>query len=237
VVTEVGAEVRDFEAGDRVVAMIPWVRIGGRTGAYAQAAALDPEWLAPLPGGVDEVTAATVPLNALTASQALDLIAGPPGSTILITGASGAVGGYAVQLAARRGLQVVAVASHGDEKWVAGLGAHRVLPRCTDLSQIDGVDALLDAVPIGAAAAHTVRAGGVAVFTRRVGDVADGRDLRVETPLVRIDPVALAELTRQVAAGELRTRVAMTLDLEDAAEAHRLAERGGLRGKVVLTTR
>jgi NADPH:quinone reductase-like Zn-dependent oxidoreductase len=236
-VRETGSDVHGFAAGDRVVGMIPWVRVEGRVGAYAQAAAVDAKWLAPLPGGLDDATAATIPLNALTASQALDLIAAPPGSTILITGASGAVGGFATQLAVRRGLLVVAVASRGDEHWVAGLGAHRVLPRGTSLSQIAGVDALLDAVPIGAGAARSVRDDGVAVFTRRVAELEDGRSIRVETPLVHSDPVALAELTRQVAAGELRTRVATTLDLRDAAEAHRLAERGGLRGKIVLTTR
>jgi NADPH:quinone reductase-like Zn-dependent oxidoreductase len=58
----------------------------------------------------------------------------------------------------------------------------------------------------------------------------------VQTPLVHCDPTALAELARRVASGSLRTRVARTLDLGDAAEAHRLAERGGLRGKIVLTT-
>lgn len=236
VVSEAGPNVERFEPGDRVVGMIPWVRIGGRVGAYAQAVAVDPAWLAPLPGGLDDAAAATIPLNALTASQALDLIDAPPGSTILITGASGAVGGFATQLALRRGLLVVAVASNGDEKWVARLGAHRVLPRGTPLSQIAGVDALLDAVPVGAATAGSVRDGGVAVFTRRVGEIGNGRHLRIETPLVHSDPIALAELTRQVAAGELRTRVAATLDLGDAAEAHRLVERGGLRGKVVLTT-
>ncbi len=64
-----------FAAGDPVVGMIPWIQIGGRTGAYAEAAAVDPAWLAPRPAALDPVTAATIPLNALTARQALDLIA------------------------------------------------------------------------------------------------------------------------------------------------------------------
>ncbi len=234
----VGAEASGYAVGDRVVGMIPWVRIGGRVGAYAEAAAVEPGWLAPLPDGLDDVTAATVPLNALTARQALDLVAAPAGATVLVTGASGAVGGFATQLAVGDGLRVVAVASDGDEEWVAGLGAAEVVPRGTDLTDLAGlgpVDAVLDAVPIGPAAAAPVRAGGVAVFTRRVGEVpAELGELRIETPLVRSDPVALAELTREVASGRLRTRVARTLGLGDAAEAHRLVERGGLRGKVVL---
>lgn len=236
VVREIGPDVDGYAVGDRVVGMVPWARIDGRVGAYAQAAVVSSEWLAPLLNGLDDATAATIPLNTLTAFQALELIEAAEGSTVLITGASGAVGGFATQLAVQRGLRVIAIASHGDEKWVASLGPERVVPRCTDIATIDGVDALIDAVPVGAPVAQAVRDGGVAVFTRRVGEVANGRSIRVETPLVQSDAKALAELTHQVASGELRTRVAVTLDLQDAPEAHRLADRGGLRGKVVLTT-
>jgi NADPH:quinone reductase-like Zn-dependent oxidoreductase len=234
-VTDVGAEASGYAVGDPVVGMIPWVRIGGRVGSYAQAAAVDPGWLAPRPDGLDEVTGATVPLNALTAHQALELIGAPPGATLLVTGASGAVGGFAVQLASAAGLRVLAVASDGDEEWVAGLGASEVLPRSIAYAELDPVDAVLDAVPIGAPAAAAVRDGGVALFTRGV-EVPEQRGVRVETPLVHSDPGALAELARQVASGRLRTRVARTLDLDQAAEAHRLLEQGGLRGKLVLTT-
>jgi NADPH:quinone reductase-like Zn-dependent oxidoreductase len=233
-ISAVGDRTTAFAVGDRVVGMIPWVRIGGLVGSYAQAEAVDPEWLAPCPSGLDDVAAATVPLGALTARQALDLIAAPPGARLLVTGAGGGVGGFATQLAAREGLHVLAVASEGDEDWVEGLGAAEVLPRAADLSQLEPVDAVLDAVPLGAPAAAAVRNGGVALFTRRV-DVEDDR-LRVETPLVHPDPSALAALTRDLANGDLRTRVARALPLREAAEAHRLVERGGTRGKVVLTT-
>lgn len=74
------------------------------------------------------------------------------------------------------------------------------------------------------------------MFTRRVGDIDPAKQLRVETPLVRSDPSALAELARLAADRGLRTRVARTLDLAAGAEAHRLVEQGGLRGKIVLTT-
>jgi NADPH:quinone reductase len=234
-IAEVGSRAEGYRVGEPVVGMIPWVRIGGRVGAYAEAAAVDPAWLAPRPEGLDEVAGATVPLNALTARQALELIALGTGSTLLITGASGAVGGFATQLAVRQGLRVLAVASAGDEAWVRRLGAAEVLPRSTDLGRVGPVDALLDAVPVGAAAAQPVRRGGVALFTRRV-ELPDRPDLRVETPLVHTDPQALADLAVRVAEGELKTRVARTLDLADAAAAHRLVEQGGLRGKIVLTT-
>ena len=235
-VSEVGAGVDEYRPGEAVVGMIPWVRIGGRVGAYAQAANVDPGWLALRPPGLDEITGATVPLNTLTARQALDLIGLKSGSTLLITGASGAVGGFATQLAVRDGLRVLAVASDADEEWVRSLGPAKVLPRSTELGKLEQVDAVLDAVPVGAAVAAAVKPGGVALFTRFV-EVPERPDLRVETPLVRSDPLALAELTEWVARGELKTRVARTFDLGEAAEAHRLVERGGLRGKIVLTIR
>jgi NADPH:quinone reductase len=235
VVSDVGDGTSGLATGTPVVGMIPWLAIGGRVGAHAQAAAVDPAWLAPRPERLDPVIAATIPLNALTARQALDLIDAPPGATLLITGASGAVGGFATQLAVRAGLRVLAVASDDDEDWVASLGAAEVLPRSFHPASLDPVDALLDAVPVGAGAAAAVRDGGVALFTRRVEGVPDDRGLRIEMPLVRADSIALRQLTEHVAAGRLRTRVARTFDLARAADAHRLMERGGLRGKLVLT--
>ncbi|HEY7622992.1 MAG TPA: NADP-dependent oxidoreductase [Solirubrobacteraceae bacterium] len=232
-VTAVGGSVDGFAAGDRVVGMIPFGRIGGRVGAYAQAAAVEPGWLAPLEGDVEDEVAATLPLNALTARQALDIIAPPPGSTLLVTGASGAVGGFATQLAARDGVRVIAQASTDDEDWVASLGAAEVLPRSADLAAIDTVDAVLDAVPLGPSSTACLRDGGTAVFTRPPGaDAPPG--LRFEIVRVMPDAATLHALARGLAAGELRTRVAHVLPLRDAAQAHALAEGGGLRGKVVL---
>jgi NADPH:quinone reductase len=237
-VAEVGSAVAAlgaYRTGDPVLGMIPWGRIGGRVGAYAQAAAVDPDWLTPRPDGLDAITAATVPLNTLTARQALDLMALPPGSKLLITGASGAVGSFATQIAVADGLEVLAVASAGDEDWVAGLGPARVLPRSTDLTSLEPVDGVLDAVPVGPDATAPVKPGGVALFTRGI-EVPDRPDLRVETPLVHGDPEMLGLLTDQVAQGRLKTRVDRTLPFAEAAEAHRLVEAGGLRGKVVLVT-
>jgi NADPH:quinone reductase-like Zn-dependent oxidoreductase len=229
-VVEVG---EDFPAGRRVVGMIPWGRIGGRVGAYAELAAVEPTWLAPFDGDVDDAAAATLPLNALTARQGLDLIAAPPGSTILITGASGGVGGFATELAVRDGLRVIAQASTGDEGWVASLGPAEVLPRSADLAAIGEVDAVLDAVPIGPASTARLRDGGTAVFTRPPG-AEPRRDLRFETVLVQTDPESLRALSADLAAGRLRTRIAEVLPLAGAARAHALNEAGGLRGKVVL---
>jgi NADPH:quinone reductase-like Zn-dependent oxidoreductase len=224
-----------LSTGARVVGMIPFVQIGGRVGAYAERAAVDPAWLAPLPDGVPFEEAATLPLNALTARQALDLLGLVAGDTLLVTGASGGVGGFAVQLAAADSLRVIAVAGRDDEDWVASLGAHEVLARDADLGAIELVDGVLDAVPIGpAASTGALREGGTAVFTRPPDPPDPDRALRFETVLVQPDAPLLTELAQQLAAAALRTRVAQVLPLEEAARGHELAEAGRLRGKVVL---
>ena len=233
-VTAVGSEASGFAPGDRVLGMIPFGRIGGRVGAYAQAAAVDPGWLAPLATDIDDATAATLPLNALTAQQGLALIAAAPGATLLITGASGAVGGFATQLAVRAGYRVLAQASHDDEDWVASLGAAEVLPRHTDLATIGPVDAVLDAVPLGPESTATLRDGGIAVFTRPPQPTEPPRDIRFETVLVQSNPGQLRVLAADLEAGRLRTRIAEVLPLDQAARAHELNEAGGLRGKVLL---
>jgi NADPH2:quinone reductase len=236
-VAAVGEAVTGFLPGDRVCGMIPFGRIGGRVGAYAEMAAVDSEWLAPLPADVSFEEGATLPLNSLTARQALDFFDLEPGSRLLVTGASGGVGGYAVRLALEAGLYVVAMAGRDDEEWVTVLGADEVLPRGADLKLIEPVDGVLDAVPLGPElATPPLRNGGTIVFTRPPHPSEPNRDLHYETVWVRPDPEALAEMARMLAAGTLRTRVARLLPLEQAAESHRLAERGGNHGKVVLTT-
>jgi NADPH:quinone reductase-like Zn-dependent oxidoreductase len=88
---------------------------------------------------------------------------------------------------------------------------------------------------LGPAATAPLRDGGAVAFTRSVDDFERAGELRVETFLADSDPEALRALALDLGAGRLKTRVAETLPLEQAAEAHRRVEAGGLRGKVVLT--
>jgi NADPH:quinone reductase len=233
-VAAMGAGVQSLRPGDPVVGMIHWYDAGGALGAYAEQVAVPAEWLVPLPYGLDDTTAATIPLNALTADQGLALLDLPPDASLLVTGASGAVGSFAVQLAKQAGLRVLGQASSGDEAWVAGLGADEVVARDADLASVGPVDGLFDAVPIGETAYAALRDGGAAVSTRAVPAPDPGRHIRQEVFLIEPDASRLAELVADAAAGRLRTRVDRTLPLSDAAEAHRLNEAGGLRGKVVL---
>ncbi|MEV4347803.1 NADP-dependent oxidoreductase [Actinoplanes sp. NPDC049596] len=211
----------DLAAGTLVVGMIPWHLTRGATGAYAELVAVDADSVVPLPDGLDPVVAATIPLNGLTAYRALDVMELTGPTTILVTGASGGVGGFGAQLALRRGHMVLACATHDDEEWVRGLGVHSVIPRGAELDR--PVPAVLDAIPLGGIK------GDVVVATRPIDD--DNHTL----VLVEPDRAALLELVAGVADGTLKTRVCETFPLEAAAEAHRRFESGGVRGKLVLT--
>jgi NADPH:quinone reductase-like Zn-dependent oxidoreductase len=236
-VASIGPGADEFQVGDRVVGMIPWYLTRGAPGGYAEFVAADTGWLVPLPDELEFAAAATLPLNIQTAHQALTLLSSgdlPAGSRILVTGASGGVGGFATGLAAQRGYRVLAQASTGDEAWVDALGADEVVPRSADLAGIEPVAAVLDAVPLGEAAAAAVQDGGVVVTTRPTPPIDPSRGVRQELQLIHLDRPLLADLVAQVAAGRLHTRVAQTMALAEAAQAHRLVAGGGLRGKVVL---
>jgi NADPH2:quinone reductase len=234
-VAAVGEGVGEFEPGDSVAGMIQWYDQKGSVGAYAESVAVDAEWLVPLPGGLDEVTAATIPLNAVTAREGLELLDPPPECDLLVTGASGGVGGFAVQLAKAAGHHVIALAGRDDEDWPDELGADEVLPRDTDLAALDSVPAAFDAVPLGEPVFDAVEDGGAIVSTRRPPEADGGRRIRQESFLIHPNREALRDMLEAVAAGDLQTRIDRVLPLAEAAEAHRLVEAGGLHGKIVLT--
>jgi len=164
------------------------------------------------------------------------------GGTVLVTGASGGVGGFAVQLAVSTGLRVLAVASHGDEKHVESLGAQQVLQRVDPATLVSavralvptGVDGVLDAAAIGQPLVGASRDGGTFVGVTSAPDVERG--IRSQQVQVAPDAGQLAELARQFAAGVLTTRIVDVLPLTDAADAHRHVAKGALRGKIVLTS-
>ncbi|MEU5533975.1 NADP-dependent oxidoreductase [Streptomyces sp. NPDC020362] len=218
-----------WQVGDAVVALVPGV--ADPLGAHAEYVVVDTAWVAKAPAAVDAVHAGTLPLNGLTALQALDLLGLEPGASLLVTGAAGAVGGFAVQLAARRGLAVTGYARAGDEELVRSFGAadfaaEGVVPK--------SVDAVLDAAMLGEPALEWVRDGGVFVSAQPGRQPAPVRDVRTEAVMVHADGAQLAELVGLVDEGALTLRVAGTYPLARAAEAHaRLAE-GGVRGRLVL---
>lgn len=232
-----------FDRGQRVAGLYPWMDRHDGHGTYADTVVADAGWLAPVPDQVDDVTAATLPLTGLAAAESLELLEVKHGDALLVTGASGAVGGFAVQLAARRGVRVAAVASPGDESYLQSLGADLVLTRQEPAALADtvrrrlpdGVAAVLDAASIGQSLLPVVLDRGIFLAVLGFTAPTPERDIAVRTLHVVPDSGRLADLLQLVSAGELRTRVAATLRLDQAAEGHRLAATGGQRGKVVLT--
>jgi NADPH:quinone reductase len=230
----------DLKAGQRVVGMVPW--FDEPNGTYQEILLADPSWLAPVPDSVDLIEAATVALNAPTARQALDLARIEPGQTVLISGASGGVGGFGVQAAVAAGAHVIAISSVDDADFVKTLGPEHVLPRtgfAVLLEQVRalapaGVDVVLDAGVAGPGLITAVRDGGVFVTVSQPFAPEPERGVRVENAHVVPDPAGLRAVVDDVAKGELTTRVAAVLPLSEASEAHRRLAAGGFHGKIVL---
>ena len=219
-----------WSVGDEVVALDHGV--AKPLGAHAEYVVVDTDAVALAPRTADAVAAATLPLNALTAVQALELLELTPGQSLLVTGAAGAVGGYAVQLAARRGVSVAALARAEDEELVRSLGAGELVTGAVGAA--GRFDAVLDAAVLGEPALEWVRDGGAYVGVIPPAAPAPVRGIRTGAVEVRADGARLAELVGLVDEGVLTLRVAGTYALDEAAKAHaRLAE-GGVRGRLVL---
>ncbi|MYX35711.1 MULTISPECIES: NADP-dependent oxidoreductase [unclassified Streptomyces] len=249
VLDEIGSDVEtDLRLGDRVMAMVdPRGPLGG---AYAQYVVLPAAQVARAPRGTTHAEAATLPMNGLTARLAVDLTGLSRGQTLAVTGAAGAVGGYVTQMAKADGLTVVADASQADEELVRSFGADIVVPRGADVAQHilravpGGVAGLIDAAVIGSAVvAPAVHDGGVIVTVLGEGSRAVSpeemrrRSLRMHMAFVPDylgDRSRLDDLRELTEAGRLTLRVASTFPPERAAEAHRLMEAGGVRGRLVL---
>ncbi|MEV4247177.1 NADP-dependent oxidoreductase [Streptosporangium canum] len=238
VVEEVGAGVTGFAPGNRVIGLAD--RLDLPLGAYAEQIVLDAGAVAPAPARATPAQAATLPLNGLTADQALDLAGLTEGQTLLVTGAAGGVGGYAVELAVTRGLRVVAVAGAGDEELVRSLGAEFFVPRDAELGSAvrelvpGGTHGAIDAAAIGTAALTAVRNGGSLVAVLGGAAPVPLRGTRVSNVWIRADGARLAELARLADEGRLTLRVADALPLAEAAAAHERLTAGGLRGRLVL---
>lgn len=241
VLIEVGPDVdTDLRVGDRVMAVVVPT---GAHGAYREDLVLPAGSVVRSPAGSTDAEASTLPMNGLTARLALDLMGLQPGQVVAVTGAAGAFGGYVVQLARADGLTVVADASEADEELVRDLGADVVVRRGDDVADRirsefpGGVDGLADGSVQDALVLPAVRDGGAVATVRGYRGTGE-RDLRVHPTLVRRyaeNRAALDRLREQAGQGVLTLRVARTLPAEEAAEAHRLLARGGIRGRLVLT--
>ncbi|WP_326761668.1 NADP-dependent oxidoreductase [Streptomyces phaeochromogenes] len=248
VVDEIGPGTEtDLRVGDRVMAfVIPFMPSGG---AYAQYLVLDPRQVTAAPAGSSHAEAVTIPLNGMTAQQAIDLLSMAEGDWLAVTGSAGSVGGYTVQLAKAAGLRVVADAAPADEELVRSLGADRVVARGPGVAERvreavpGGVPGLVDCALLGREILPAIRAGGQVVMGQRAGlpgapELGDPGDITVHAVYVMdwiYEHDKLDSLRAHAEKGELTMRVAAEYPAAEAAAAHRRFEAGGVRGRLVLT--
>jgi NADPH:quinone reductase-like Zn-dependent oxidoreductase len=237
-VDAVGADVRGRRVGDRVIGFLPMVA----DGAAAEYVVTPARILAAAPVSIPLSDAAALPEAGLTAWQALfehaDLHAG---QRLLVNGAGGAVGGYAVQLAKRAGAHVIATASPRSAKRVRRACADEIIDYTTT-NVIEAVSASLDVVlnlaPIApadlTAIAGRVRRGGVVLSTVPMAMPVETSGIRAAAVFVRSDADQLANLVKLVDDGELHVDVADRRPLSELSVVHAQADAGALSGKVVL---
>ncbi|GLY97198.1 NADP-dependent oxidoreductase [Actinoplanes sp. NBRC 103695] len=243
VVEAVGAGVEHVKPGDEVIGHVlltPPIQAG----TLAEFALLPAAAVTPKPAGLDFVQAAALPLAAAAASQAVEAIDPQAGQTVLISGASGGVGSFAIQLLAARGVTVIATGA--DTERLTGLGATTVVDRAAGpideqvlTAYPDGVDALITLygrsnadVPLAA-----VRPGGQVATLAQVPDSEAGTAAGVT--VTKIMAKAVGEITgplaAQAAAGTITVDVGMVLPLEQALDGLAAIAAGRARGKTVVT--
>jgi NADPH:quinone reductase-like Zn-dependent oxidoreductase len=234
-----GPGVRGFEHGDEVFTRLD-VR---RDGAYAEYVTAAAEDLARKPRIIDHLHAAAVPLAGLTAWQALFEPGNArlsAGQTVLIHGAAGGVGHFAVQLAKWKGARVIATGSQGNEGFLRELGADLFVDHTSARFEnaARDVDVVLDTVG-GEAQARSwaaLRPGGVLVTTvaLELPEQARQRDLRSSQVQTRTVVSQLHELGGLIDAQVVRPVLSRIFPLAQARRAHELIEAGHVRGKLVL---
>ncbi|MDN5562743.1 MAG: zinc-binding dehydrogenase [Luteococcus sp.] len=242
VIDEAGADVpasAHLRVGERVVGV---TRPGGTRGSYAELVSVPSESVAPAPVTLSDAQAASFVMNALTAWGSLRALDLHPGQTLAVTGAAGALGGYLVQPAHRQGVRVLASASAADEDLVRGFGADAFVGRAEGVEGFreaapEGVD-VADAANLHAAMLPALTSGGRMAIYRHWGDDPVFIGIHVLYTTV-VDQLSNADAIREIVTlageGELATRVADVLPMDDAAAAHHRLTPGHLRGRQILT--
>ena len=225
--------------GSRAVGFSNWVEAG--LGTQSSLVALPQGNFATAGDGLPSAQLTTVSLNGLTAWAALKELALEAGQTLVIAGAAGSVGGFALELAAARGIRVIAAVSERDRDYVASLGASDVAAREDgDLGAAvrkilpDGADALFDTTPsLGRTGLGAVKDGGLLVTS--TDPPASERGIRVTKIYGLPDGDALQKLADMATAGRLHTPVARVFNVEEARAAYEEFVSGPHRGRIVLT--
>jgi NADPH:quinone reductase-like Zn-dependent oxidoreductase len=232
IVKAVGANVKHFKAGDRVLALT-WK-------TYAELVAVDDSDVAHLPDGVDLANAAAIPLISLTGDQLVRLATNvKKGQVVLITGALGSVGRAAVHMAKKIGAQVIAGVRGKQLDDARSLGVSDVLAIDDDkaIENFHLVDAIADTVggDVAAKLIAKVRQSGSFGYAAMLPESAAARNPTVKITRVRAqpDPAKLREFADDVRDGKFVLPIGRRMPLRDASEAHVLGEKGGI-GKILL---
>lgn len=239
-IAELGTAVTGWGVGDAVVALLPM----DKDGAAAEYVLAPADALAAAPRTVALADSAALPGVGLTAWQSLFELADiKTGQTILINGAGGAVGGYAVQLAKRAGAVVTATASTRSAQRLRAYGADRIIDYIDYAAgplEVAGApfDVVLNLVSTPevetAALVGLVADGGIHVGTMAAGEADPTRRVRAERVFVRSDAAQLAGLVSSVDAGELQIDVADRRPVTESAAVHDASDAGRLAGKTIL---
>jgi NADPH:quinone reductase len=227
-------------SGVRVVGFTIWFVTGH--GTQASLVALPASNVVVAPEGLPSTQLTTVGLNGLTAWRGLADLNLTAGETLVVTGAVGGVGGFAVELAAARGLTVIAVVRHGAEGEALELGASAAITSSEGNRDLGGAvrevisagaDALLDTASIGGPALGAVRDGGryVSVTTVPVAE----RGISVTRSYGRMDSEGLATLVEMASSGRLHTPVGRVFDAVDVRQAYEHFRTWHGRGRTVLS--
>jgi NADPH:quinone reductase-like Zn-dependent oxidoreductase len=240
VVTAIAPGVTRFAVGDEVLGM-PW--FPRQAGAYAEYVTAPARHFEAKPAVLSFEEAGALPLAALTAWQVLvDTARLQEGDDVLIHGAAGGVGHLAVQIARARGARVIATARREQAEWLTALGAGQVIDYREERFEelVAELDAVIDCEgSSGERSLPVLRPSGILISVpSRVPPelLARAREMnrRATGFLVEPDPVGLAGLTALIESGHLQVEVGHVLDLEQVADAHRLAEESHGGGKIVL---
>lgn len=246
-VAGIGDGVSSWRAGERVFGSLPPF---GRAGAFAEFVVVAAGRLAAIPNGVDDDQAAALPIAGGTALQALvDHARLAPGQRVLVTGAAGGVGHFAVQIAKHLGAHVVGVCSAANAGFVRSLGADEVLDYAREdyTRRGDRFDVVFDAAAVSSFRAAARVLGHAGCYINTCGDVAAALSTIGSAIVARIAsgrraiPFALQnvpETWRRLATlvrdRALRAHVERTVALDEVAGAMRALETGHARGKVVV---
>jgi NADPH:quinone reductase-like Zn-dependent oxidoreductase len=233
-----GANVTERHIGDRVIGFLPMVA----DGAAAEYVLAPAEILADAPAGIPLVDAAALPSVGLTAWQSLfEHVDLRSGQRLLVHGAGGAVGGYAIQLAKRAGAHVIATASPRSAERVRSAGADEIIDRTTTIvadAVSSPLDVILNLAPIApselGALASLVRPGGTVLSTVPTAVPDETSGVATVAVFARSDAGQLADLVAMIDAGELHVDVSERLPLSELPAVHARSDAGALPGKVVL---